>query len=62
MVGTFTPERLAEIATMTPHQVSVALRYYAEYQVEIDADVRRRDESAERRRAAWLREQALIRS
>ena len=58
--GVFSPERVAELASISLERVSVALRYYAEYQDEIDEEVRRRDESSERRRAAWLREQALI--
>lgn len=60
--GCFSPERVAELASLSQERVSVALRYYAEYQAEIDESIRRRDESSERRRAAWLREQALIKS
>ncbi|MDQ3548806.1 MAG: hypothetical protein M3439_08295, partial [Chloroflexota bacterium] len=60
--GCFAVDRVAELASLSPERVIVALRYYAEYQDEIDTSIRRRDESSERRRAAWLREQALIQS
>ena len=56
----FSPERVAELASISSEKVGVALRYYAEYQHEIDDEIRRRDASSERRRAARQREQALI--
>ena len=57
-----TLERIAEFTFLTTHQASIALRYYHEYRDEIDEDVRRRVESSERRRAAWLQEQAQLQS
>ena len=55
-----TIERIAEFTFLTPHQAGIALRYYHEYRDEIDAEIRRRVESSERRRAAWLQERALL--
>jgi hypothetical protein len=57
-----TIERIAEFTFLTPHQVDIALRYYHEYRDEIDEDIRRRAESSERARAAWLQEQAQLQS
>jgi hypothetical protein len=57
-----TIERIAEFTFLTPHQASIALRYYHEYRDEIDEDIRRRAESSERMRAAWLQEQAQLQS
>jgi len=57
-----TTERIAELTFLTPYQASVALRYYTEYRDEIDESIRCRYESSERRRAAWLREQAQLQS
>ncbi len=55
-----TREPIAERAGLTPEQVGVALRYYAEYRDEIGAWIRRVDEEAERAEADWRREQELL--
>jgi hypothetical protein len=57
-----TIERIAEFTSLSPHQVGIALRYYNEYRDEIDADIQRRIESSERRRAAWLQAQVQLQS
>lgn len=57
-----TIEKIAEFTFLTPHQASIALRYYQQYRDEIDESIRLRYESSERRRAAWLREQAQLQS
>jgi hypothetical protein len=54
-----------QVTALTPTpatDVLVAYRYYMEYRDEIDEDIRRRAESSERRRAAWLKEQAQLQS
>ena len=53
-------EDIAERTGLTPGQVGVALRYYAEYSDEIGAWIRRVDEEAERAEADWRREQELL--
>ena len=53
--------RTADLTGLTPEQVRMALRYYAEYPDEIAAWIRRVDEEAARAEAAWRREQALLR-
>jgi hypothetical protein len=53
--------RTAELASLAPEQVRLALRYYATYRDEIDDWIRIVDEEAERAQAAWEREQALLR-
>jgi hypothetical protein len=55
-------QHMAELMALTPQQVRVALRYYVEYQDEIDAWIQRDDEEAAQAEAAWHREQALLRS
>ena len=55
-----TREDIAERTGLTPEQVGVALRYYAEYRDEIDAWIRMVDEEAERAEAAWRQEQELL--
>lgn len=57
-----TLERIAEFTSLRPYQAGIALRYYKEYRDEIDESIRRRIESSERRRAAWLQEQAQLQS
>jgi hypothetical protein len=52
--------RTAELTGLSPAQVRVALRYYAEYPREIDDWLRRVDEEAEWAEAAWRREQDLL--
>ncbi len=54
-------DRTAELSGLTPEQVRIALRYYADYHEEIDDWVRRVDEEAARAEAAWRREQDLLR-
>ena len=55
-----TREHIAERTGLTPEQVGVALRYYAEYRDEIGAWIRRVDEEAERAEADWRRERELL--
>ena len=55
-----TREDIAERTGLTPEQVGVALRYYAEYSDEIGAWIRRVDEEAERAEADWRRERELL--
>ena len=53
-------ENVAEKTGLTPQQVGVVLRYYAEYRDEIDAWIRIVDEEAQRAEADWRREQELL--
>ena len=55
-----TREDIAERTGLTPGQVGVALRYYAEYRDEIGAWIRGVDEEAERAEADWRRERELL--
>ena len=55
-----TREDIAERTGLTPEQVGVVLRYYAEYSDEIGAWIRRVDEEAERAEAYWRRERELL--
>lgn len=55
-------QQTAELSGLTPEQVRVALRYYADYPHEIDDWIRQLDEEAEEAEARWLREQNLLRS
>jgi hypothetical protein len=48
----------AEILTISPSQVRVAVRYYGAYPDEIDERVRRNLDEADAAEAAWEREQA----
>ena len=52
-------KRTAKFATLDPWQVETVLRYYAEYQDEIDFWIRRNDEEAELAYSEWKREQEL---
>ena len=52
--------RAAQLIGLTPAQVRIALRYYAEYRAEIDAWIRQVDEEAIRAEDAWRREQDLL--
>ena len=54
-------QRTADLTGLTPEQVRMALRYYAEYPDEIAAWIRRVDEEAARAEAAWRREDVLTR-
>ena len=51
---------IAERTGLTPEQVGVALRYYAEYSDEIDTWIHMVDEEAERAEAEWRSEQELL--
>jgi hypothetical protein len=53
--------RTAEISGLTPHDVRTVVRYYAAYRSEIDEWIRVLDEEADRLKAAWEREQELLR-
>ncbi|MCY4631844.1 MAG: ribbon-helix-helix protein, CopG family [bacterium] len=55
-----TREDGAEQAGLTPEQVGVALRYYAEHSNEIEDWIRMVDEEAERAEADWRSEQQLL--
>ncbi len=55
-----TREHIAEQTGLTPEQVGVARRYYAEYSDEIGAWIRMVDEEAERAESDWRREQELL--
>jgi len=52
--------RAAELTGLSPDQVHVALRYYAEHTDEIDAWIARVDDEAEADERAWRRERALL--
>ena len=52
-----TREHIAEETGLTPEQVGVALRYYAEHRDEIEAWICMVDEEAERAESYWLPEQ-----
>ena len=46
---------------ITAQQVSVAAGYYAEYRDEIDDWLDRSDEEADRAKAEWMRQRAILR-
>jgi hypothetical protein len=50
----------AEWGTLTEAQVRAAVRYYADFQDEIDERIAFNGQEAERRYAAWEREQAAL--
>jgi hypothetical protein len=50
----------AELSSLSLSQIRTVLRYYAEYQDEIDAWLQRVDDEARRAEAAWRREQKLL--
>jgi hypothetical protein len=50
----------AEILTISPSQVRVAVRYYGAYPDEIDERVRRNLDEADAAEAVWEREQAAL--
>jgi hypothetical protein len=54
--------RTAELSGLTPHEVRTVVRYYAAYREEIDEWLHTLDEEAERLKAAWEREQDLLRA
>jgi hypothetical protein len=47
-------------ANLTPAQIRVAVRYYGDFQNEIDARIQRNREEAERQRRAWERAQEAL--
>ncbi len=56
-------EALARAAALTglrPEQLMTALRYYGEYQTEIEAWIRRVDDEAEQAEAAWRRARDVL--
>jgi hypothetical protein len=54
-------KQTAVLTGLDVRQVQVALRYYAEYQDEIDVWIQTVNEEADRAEATWRREQALLR-
>lgn len=50
----------AELTNLTPTQVGIALRYYADFGAEIDDWIRRVEEEAARAEATWRRAQDLL--
>ena len=52
--------RAVKLGGLTPEQVRLALRYYADFQDEIDDWIRRVDEEAARAEATWKREQEIL--
>ena len=68
VVGAFPPDKVTEagiahvVKTMAlgEWQVRDAMRYYFEFQDEIDAWMRMVEEEAERAKAIWLREQRAV--
>lgn len=52
-------DEVAKYTVLSRHEVLTAYRYYVAYRDEIDADIRRRDEHAERAYAEWRRQQGL---
>ena len=50
--------KAAEWASLTPHQVRTALRYYAEYRGDIDVWIERANSDADQAHAAWLADPA----
>jgi uncharacterized protein (DUF433 family) len=53
-------EDAAEFLELPPSHVRECVRYYADYRDEVDAWRERSAETAERERAAWQREQAVL--
>ena len=58
--GEMTPF-ITENLAITAQQVSVAAGYYAEYRDEIDDWLDRLDEEADRAKAEWMRQRAILR-
>jgi len=52
--------RTARLTSLTPGQVHAVVRYYAEYQDEVDRWIQQVDDEAERAYAVWRREQKLL--
>lgn len=53
-------EATAELLHLTPSRIRVALRYYAGYEQEIDAEVAEADAASIAAERAWLTEQRLL--
>ncbi len=53
---------VADFLSITPHDVKVAIGYYAEHHDEIDEWISRNDEMAEEAEASWRREQAILKA
>lgn len=51
---------VAELCNLTDEQVRVALRYYADHQGEVDAEIALADEESTRAEQAWLVQQRLL--
>jgi len=51
-------EELAEIASVSPHEIRTAIEYYQDFPEEIDAWIQRIDEESEQAYEQWRREQA----
>jgi hypothetical protein len=51
---------VAEILYLAEEQVRGALRYYADYQDEVDAEIALADEESARAEEAWLAQQRLL--
>lgn len=52
--------RTARLTSLAPAQVHAVVRYYAEFQDEVDRWVQQVDDEAERAYAAWRKEQQLL--
>jgi hypothetical protein len=53
-------DRVARLMSLTQAQVHTALRYYAEYQPEVDAWIERVDYEADEAENRWRRERKLL--
>lgn len=53
-------EQTAELTGLSPEQVRIALRYYADHGNEIDAWIARVDAEAEEAESSWRREQDIL--
>ena len=53
-------EETAEYLDLTASQVEIAVRYYVEYQGEVDAWIKRGQAIAERERELWIKREAAL--
>ena len=53
-------QQTAELTGLSPGQVQIAVRYYADYPDEIDGWIRRIDEDADAAEVAWRRGRSLL--
>jgi uncharacterized protein (DUF433 family) len=51
---------VADFLALTPDDVKIAIRYYADYKDEVDAWMRENDEIADESEASWRREQEIL--